>query len=421
MTRSFRSLLAVTAALIATSCKESPITGPITSLPRELTASETHLIAAGNDFAFKLFEEIAHRADQDSNVFVSPLSVSMALGMTLNGAVGATRDSMQHTLGLEGLSLAEIDASYRGVIDLLRGLDRGVEFTLANSIWHRNDIVPGQAFLDDARTWFDAQIRALDFQSPNASRTINDWVNTQTRGRISEIVPDPLPRDEIMYLINAIYFKGSWTKRFDPDLTRDQPFHLRTGGTATAHMMSHADPAPVRSFFGSDVTVVDLPYGGRAYSMTIVMPRTAAGIDSLVAGLTHDRWDAWMAALDTNGAVVTMPKFTLRWGDSLNAVLKTLGMRVAFCGPWSTDFSRLYPAPVGDSACITDVQHKTYLDIYEEGTEAAAVTSVGVGITTCCSGGPPHIVVDRPFVLAIRERFSGTILFLGRIMNPAAT
>ena len=414
MRTTLRALLAVASAVLSSACGDSPTTPSVIHLPRSLTAGEQQLVAADNRFAFKLFREVASRSSPDSNLFISPVSVGMALGMTVNGAAGTTRDSMLRTLELTGLSVDEVNRGYRGVIDLLRGLDGSVEFTLANSIWYRVGITVGQPFLDDARTWFDADVRSLDFSSPTAAQTINDWVSTQTRGRIPEIVDSPIPDSVIMYLINAIYFKGSWTQRFDAALTRTAPFNLRGGGTVSARLMEHRDPAPARYYTGADVTVVDLPYGGRAWSMTVVLPRTAAAIDSLVSGLTQEEWDGWIAALDSGGVVVTMPKFTLRYDISLRDVLSSLGMREAFCGDWATDFTRLYPA---GGACITRVKHKTFVDVYEEGTEAAAVTSVEIGVTSA-GGGPPHIVVDRPFLFAIRERLSGTILFIGRILDP---
>jgi len=412
-----RRLVLLALAALPAACGESPTTVPITALPRALTAGEQQLVTANNRFAFSLFREIARQEPAGKNLFVSPVSVAMALGMTVNGAAGTTRDSMLRALELTGLPMAEVNAGYRGVIDLLRGLDRNVEFTLANSIWYRNTIQPGQGFLDDTRTFFDADVRPLDFASPTAARTINDWVNTATRGKIPEIVDSPIPADVIMYLINAIYFKGSWTQQFDRALTRNANFNLLGGGLALAPTMSHGDPAPARYYAGDGVAVVDLPYGGRAWSMTIVLPPSAAATDTLVRGLTPERWDAWMAALDSTDVFVTMPKFTLRWELELKSVLSALGMGIAFRDDCAPDFSRL--APTAQCPYITKVKHKTFVDVYEEGTEAAAVTSVEFGVTSMPV--ELRIVVDRPFLVAIRERFSGTILFLGRVMNPVAS
>jgi serine protease inhibitor len=421
MRASVRLILLAVSTLLGAACGEptgpAPRPAPITRLPRSLTAGETELVAAGNRFAFALFRTVALEVGADANVFVSPLSVGMALGMTVNGAAGATRDSMLAALQLTGMPMDEVNRGYRGVIDLLSGLDPGVTFTLANSIWYRSGISPGQAFLDATRTWFDAQVQALDFGAPGAARTINDWVNEQTRGRIPEIVDDPIPGWVIMYLINAIYFKGSWTQRFDPALTHDAPFTLRSGAAIPVAMMAHRDPAPARSVTGDGVTVVDLPYGGGAWAMTIVLPPSAAGIDSLAASLTGARWDGWMAGLDSEAVIVTMPKFKLAFEQELHPALAALGMGIAFeCG--AADFTPLNPAG-GTETCITRVKHKTYVDVDEEGTEAAAVTSVEVSWLTSVQPGPLRIVVDRPFLVAIRERLTGTILFLGKVMNPA--
>jgi serine protease inhibitor len=412
-------LLLLAAALLAGACRESAVTGPgTTRLPRTLTAGETHLIAADNAFAFKLYAAMAAGEAPDGNIFISPLSVGMALGMTMNGAAGATKDSMLAALQLGGLSMDEVNRGYRSVIDLLRGLDPGVTFTLANSIWYRTGLTPGQAFLSDTRTFFDAAVRGLDFGAPSAAKTINEWVSQQTRGKITEIVPAQIPSSIVMYLINAIYFKASWTQKFDAALTHDGPFTLRTGATVTASMMSDADelPAPARLYQGDRVTVADLPYGGGAYAMTIVLPQSAAEIDSLSSNLTAERWAAWIAGLDSTGAIVTMPKFKLTYNRSLNEGLKALGMTIAFCDEGAADFSRMYP---GFAVCISEVKHKTYVDVYEEGTEAAAVTSVSMA--DAAIAGPPRVVVDRPFIVAIRERLTGTILFLGRVMNPTAS
>jgi serpin B len=425
MTRGPRLLLECAAVALAAGCADGPVTGPITRLPRELTASETHLVAVNNDFAFRLFQEIAREEGPAKNLFVSPLSVAMALGMTYNGAAGTTQQAMQDVLGLGGMSLPEIDQSYRSLIALLRGLDPRVDLTVANSIWYRQGFSFEQSFLDTTSVYFDAAVRGLDFAAPGAAPTINGWVSDQTHGRITSIVPDPIPSDLVMYLINAVYFKGDWVVQFDKSRTAPTPFTLADRSTTTVPMMWFKAPATVRvagGFYpqpgGSGPLVLDLRYGGGAYSMTIVMPWDPAGMDSLAAGLTLQQWNAWIAALDSTKAFVSLPKFTLEYQLKLNDVLAALGMGVAFVGcpavPDCADFTRM--RSVRD-LFISEVMHKTYVDVNEEGTEAAAATSVGIAPTSA----PPSVVVDRPFLFAIRERLSGTILFMGRIMNPAAT
>ena len=232
--------------------------------------------------------------------------------------------------------------------------------------------------------------------------------------KIKTIVPESIPDYIVMYLINAIYFKGDWTYQFDKQLTRDSPFQLADGGQATVHMMSREEEHPVRLLRDGDLTVVDLPYSRQAYAMTIVLPAAADQAAGLATELSQERWDAWIAGLKSDSIFVSLPKFTLEYAVRLNDVLKALGMAEAF-DPCRADFTNMYDVRPPDHAWIDDVRHKTFVDVNEEGTEAAAATSVGIGLTSA----PPRIEVDRPFVFAIRERLTGTILFLGKIMNPS--
>ena len=399
-------------ALFAAACTGGPVTEPLTELPRPLTDAEAALIAADNAFAFRLLNRIAAN-EAAPNLFISPLSVGMALGMAYNGAAGGTQEAMAATLGLQGLSLDEVNAGYQSVIDLLRGLDPTVEFTIANSVWHRLEITLAPAFLERTATYFDATVQGLDFGSPSAAETINAWVSDETRGRIDEIVTPPIPEETIAYLVNAIYFKGDWTYQFERDRTSDGPFLRPDGGTSTVPLMRSSEPIPLRLAYDGEVTIGDLAYGGGAYRMTIVMPQDPADLDDLVAGLTQSQWNGWIAALDSVDLDVVLPKFTVEYDRDLADDLAALGMEVAFCDNPLADFTAMYPQ---GGACISAVKHKTFVEVNEEGTEAAAVTSVEVGVTSA----PPMFIVDRPFLFAIREALSGTILFMGKITDPGA-
>src|SRR5438093_1169857 len=226
---------AITLAALAVACAKEPVSPkpvgpqpppPITALPRALTSQEQSLIAADNRFAIKLLKQAnAETRDTLPNLFVSPLSVAMALGMTYNGAAGTTEEAMRRTLELEGMSLSEVNEASRSLIALLRGLDPGVRFLIGNSIWYREGFAVEQPFLDTNRTYFDAEVAALDFASPAAPQRINDWVTRRTQGLITEIVPSPIPEGAVMYLINAIYFKGDWSQRFDRERTKTASFH----------------------------------------------------------------------------------------------------------------------------------------------------------------------------------------------------
>ncbi len=385
--------------------------GPLEDLPRDLSVAETKLVEADNRFALKLFREVNLQADPGTNIFISPLSVGMALGMTYNGAAGTTRDAMQQTLELQGMTIDEVNEAYRSLILLLRDLDPSVDFLLANSIWYHEtaSIVP--TFLDITQRYFDAQVTALDFADPGAADVINAWVNTQTQGRIPDIVTPPIDPEMIMYLINAIYFKGAWTYQFDTDRTMNRAFTLANGSQTSVPTMTHEDEIPVEVYYGESLTVADLSYGAEAWSMTIVVPRDPATIDDMARTLTQATWNGWIASLDSTESFVHLPKFTLEYEIELNDVLKALGMEIAFA-PLQADFSNLYAGPW--NAYISEVKHKTFVEVNEEGTEAAAATSVGIGVVSA----PRMIFVDRPFLFAIRERFSGTILFMGKVMDP---
>ena len=402
----------VAAAFVFTGCDHNAVEPQLTQLPRALTATESQLVDADNAFAFRLLGAALRGDSAAGNVFLSPLSASMALGMALNGAAGATADSMRTALGYSSLSLADIDAGYRSLIALLSGLDASVTWDLANSVWYRQDYVFRQSFLDTTRVYFSAAVTPLDFTAANAGAAINRWVSDRTQGRIQTIVPDALPSDAIMYLVNAIYFKGAWTTRFDPARTQPGSFAAPSGPVSVP--MMHADDVPVRlGASGNGVLMVDLPYARGAYAMTIVLPPVGASVDSLAQGLTQQQWDAWTGALGDVSTSVEMPKFTVRYGTALDDALRALGMGIAFCDSMQFDFTGLDPS---GRACLTGVRHEAFVQVDEAGTEASAATSVGVGVTVA----PQTILIDRPFLFAIRERLSGTILFLGVIRDPSS-
>jgi serpin B len=400
-------LIPLAYALFA-SCEHTAV-NPVQRVFRELTPLEKSLVESDNKFGLKLFREVNHiETDKTKNVFISPLSVSMALGMTLNGANGGTLEAMQETLELAGLTTEEINQSYKSLIELLVQLDPQVKFKIANSIWHKQDYAFEQQFIDLNRTFFNAVVRALNFADPAAKDIINGWVKENTNNLIDKIIEEIRP-DHVMFLINAIYFKGDWTYQFDPANTADDFFATLDGSTKPCKMM-HLQ-GDFSYFDNASFQAIDLPYGDAGFSMTILLPRVRTQIDSLVAALTPENWAAWMAGFSTQKVDLAMPKFTTQYEIKLNDVLAALGMGIAFTD--LADFTRMY-APGG--LAIDEVKHKTFVKVDEEGTEAAAVTSVGVVETSL-----PQIIsmrIDHPFVFAIRENRSQTILFIGKIAAP---
>ena len=383
----------------------------ITALPRDLTASEVAVIGASNRFGGELLAALSV-ASPDSNVFISPLSASMALGMTMNGAAGTTFDEMRSTLGFPApMTGNEINQSYRDLITLLRGLDRKVDFRIANSIWYRDTFGPmiAPSFLSEARNFFDARAAGLDFGAPSAVTVINTWAKEATNGKIEKVI-ESIDREMVMFLMNAIYFKGDWREAFSRGDTRLEAFTPRTGAPRDVPMMHRAGEA--RATIVDGRIIADLGYGGDAFSMTVVLPRPGEDVNAMINSLGSAFWSS-LPALQTQKVALTLPKFTLRWEKVLNDELKQMGMPTAFA-PDGADFTRLSPA-AGRSLYISFVKQNTFVDVNEVGTEAAAVTVVGIRITSA-----PQVLdvrVDRPFVFLLRERLSGTVLFIGKIVR----
>jgi serine protease inhibitor len=378
--------------------------GPLlTELPRPLTPAETEAIRASNGFGLDLLRELAGE-DPESTVFISPLSASMALGMALNGADGTTRDEMSDALGFGSMSEEDVNASYLGLLELLEGLDPGVSARVANSIWHRPGDVPRAEFVERVEEHFRAVVRP--FAAENPEDEINRWVRDATGGRIEEIAPSPIPANVVAYLLNAIHFAGDWRVPFDPADTRPAPFHLPDGSSQEVRMMSRDDTISVH--ITSGYAAADLPYGRGAFSMTVVVPAWDRELPDLLGELDAAGWGALVDGFATTRATIALPRFELEWDGSMNDALQGMGMEAAFHP--GADFSRMFE---GGGPWIDQVRQKTFLRVDEEGTEAAAVTKVSM-----VDSAPPSVTADRPFLLAIRERLSGTILFLGAIVEP---
>ncbi|UCH62673.1 MAG: serpin family protein [Fidelibacterota bacterium] len=385
------------------------------ALPRQLTPEEIELAASADRFGLKLFREVVQQ-DADKNIFVSPLSVSMALGMTANGAADSTLAAMRTTLELADLDEGESNVAYQSLIELLTGADPKVQFDIANSIWYRNIWTFNNDFLQRCQDYFEAVVQGLDFSDPGAADVINAWVKENTQGKIEEIVGKPIDPLTAMFLINALYFNGTWTYEFDPVDTEDDEFTRMDGSKVACRMMSQE--ADLLYLETGQFQAVDLPYGDGLFSMTVLLPKPEVNLDDLVADLTPENWSLWISGLDSHAVQLELPKIKLSYDLTMNDVLMALGMGVAF-DPGQADFTRMlvegeeYPG----NLYIYQVKHKTFVQVDEEGTEAAAVTMVEIGFTSI---GPNSIVmrVDRPFIFVIRERTSGTLLFMGKIVEP---
>lgn len=400
--------IALVAMSIFSGCqKEMVDEGPNTPNIRPLTVQEQKTVTSSNDFAFRSFAELS-KAEEAENIFISPLSISMALTMAFNGADGETKQAIGRTLGFEEASDEDINKSFKDLIALLQGIDRKVIFTSANSLWHSNLVRLQAPFIKTNKEYFNATVQGLDFASPASVGQINSWVKNSTNNKIDKIL-DEIKRDQVLFLINAIYFKGTWTYPFDKNLTKPGQFLLENGSSVTHDFMT-MKKGEYLHYRDNTVDLIDLPYGNEQYSMTIVMPSGENSVQSIIPQLSPANLSRWLADGRKVSWELQMPKFKMEYEEELNAMLIDLGMGVAFSG--GADFSRMVEGH--NNLAISQVKHKTFVEVNEEGTEAAAVTSVGIELTSM----PASYRVDRPFVFMIREKSSGAILFIGKLMQP---
>ncbi|PSB14340.1 proteinase inhibitor I4 serpin [filamentous cyanobacterium CCP1] len=375
---------------------------------REDTNIDPRLVSANTRFGLQLFSQLQQETIAE-NLLISPSSVVLALTMTYNGANGTTQQAMAEALQLQGLSLAEVNQANAALYHSLENADQ-VTLSIANALWARDGFDFNADFLQRNQTFYQAEITALDFASPQAVSQINEWVSQNTEGKIPTIV-DQLSPDAVLYLMNAIYFKGNWTTPFDPDITTDRPFYL-PDGTEKRHPMMQQE-GRLAYYETEQFQAVALPYGDdRRLSMYIFLPQPDYTLEEFSESLTPENWDTWMAQFSMQTGTLQLPRFTFEYSTSLNDALSALGMSIAFSD--QADFSNLSNEPTA----ISEVLHKTFIEVNEEGTEAAAATSVEI-ITLSAPVDPPfQMTVDRPFFFAIRDNQTQTVLFLGSVIAP---
>jgi serpin B len=375
-----------------------------------MTPLDARFVEANTRFGLKLFSEIERQAGE-SNRMISPASVAIALSMTYNGAQGETQRSMAQALELQGLDLNTINQANATLKQSLEQADPAVTVAIANSLWGRLGIPFKDEFLQRNREFYQAEVSTLDFASADAADTINCWVSRNTRGKIPQIVSEINP-DDVLFLINAVYFKGNWTTAFKPEATVERPFH-RADGTSNPHplMTQHNK---YRYLETSYFQAISLPYGNERLSMYVFLPQQNSNLNRFLQTLTPQNWNTWISQFRQRDGVIQLPKFKLDYELGLNTVLKTIGMASAF-DTTKADFSGISTQPTH----INQVQHKTFIEVNEEGTEAAATTSVRITVTSAMPAAAPfQMIVDRPFFFAIRDNQTGIILFMGTVLDP---
>jgi len=357
---------------------------PVVSLEKsdELADSiDRSLVDANTRFAFNIFNGLANE-DSGQNIFISPLSILLALAMTYNGAIGETNLAMS---------------------------DAMEEMSIANSIWQRMDFDAKEPFIDINKKYYSSEVKKLDFSDPGAVDTINDWISDATKEKITKMLTE-IPGDVVMYLINAIYFKGDWTYPFEEAATYDDDFYLNDGNTKKVPMMNiheHFDYAR-----GDDYGMIRLPYGQEKFAMYIVLPDDGVSIDSIIEGIDGQKWDQMIGSLSDSDVILSMPKYKMEYGVKLlNDVLTEMGMGIAF-GP-EADFSN-----ISEGIFISKVMHKAIIEVNEKGSEAAAATVVEMAESAMPVEEIVEFKVNRPFIFTISDDRTGAILFMGKVMDP---
>jgi serine protease inhibitor len=365
-----------------------------------------------NDFGFRLLRSLTD--GNGKNVIVSPLSVSLALAMTYNGADGETRAAIAKTLGAASLSNKAFNRDNRLLLDTIEKADPAVQIVVANALWTQSGFAVSPGFLKVNRDSYDATLDSLDFagNQRHALGMINAWVNEKTHAKIPKIL-DAVDPATVLVLTDAVYFKGRWAVPFDKKQTEPRAFHLHGGATVNAPMMVQNGDYP---YFENDAyQAIRLPYGNDRFAMYVFLPRKPGGLPSLLRKFDAARWTETIDKLADRKGEIVLPKFESTYGEQLNDALKSMGMGVAFSD--RANFSRIHPPP--PPLAISDVEHKTYVKVDEEGTEAAAATSVGIVALAMREEPPPfEMVVDHPFFCAIAERQSGALLFAGVVTDP---
>ena len=398
-------LLASTAAVFSKCSKEEEVSSEESD--KIVEAVDANLVGGNTEFSFKIFKELVLE-DKDKNVFISPLSISTALAMAYNGADGETRKAMAEALGIGGIGLEELNQGFKDLMAGIQNADSEIELSVANSIWQREGFDCKEDFIDRNRRYFAAEVEEIDFSSSDAPDIINSWIKEATKGKIEEMITE-IPIDVVMYLINAIYFKGNWTHEFNEDATREEDFYLLDGSTKKVPMMSQGED--LMYFKGDNFSSVRLPYGEEKIAMYVVLPDEGVKPDDVIGSFSAEKWNEFTRLFSETNVSILMPKFKMEYGIKLlNDVLTDLGMGIAFSD--SADFSG-----IGPDIFISRVLHKAVIEVNEKGSEAAAVTVVEMAKTAM----PMDIVeftVNRPFIFVIAARRSGSILFMGKVVNP---
>ena len=403
-----------TVLLISAGCDRFDL-GMIDDNRDEFDTVDPNLVRANTVFGFKLLNEL-RPSQLHNNTLLSPFSLSVALAMARNGAAGETERAIISALQLQALVPESINANYVYLQRALQAPDSKVTLEIANALWAADDIEFDPGFLDRNNQFLDTDIATLDFTEPTNVETINDSINTNTNGAIPSVV-EAIDPQTIACLISGIYFKGSWQEEFDTSLTRDEPFTLADGSITHISMMRRTDWHPY--YAGDQFQAVSLPYGNGQMGMYIFLPNPDTDLNTFLDRLSIENWESWMSQFSQRDVSLVMPKFKLQYSAELKNALERLAMGIAFDED-RADFSRMTASSV--PVFISYLTHTAVVEVNEEGTEASTGSFVffdAVPTAVAEESVPPiPFIVNRPFFLAIRDNQTGTVLFMGVVMDP---
>jgi serpin B len=370
---------------------------------RSNTPVDTKIVTANTKFGFSLFQELL-KTESDKNLFLSPTSLSLALQIVYNGAKADTQKAMDATLKLNGLSFADLNSMNAALQASLVSKTDDVKLTIANGLWFRSDAV-SKDFVDVNTDFYGSELGDMTGIPDSA----NAWVKEKTNGKIEKILPVQDYTNTIAVIVNAVYFKGAWTDKFDAAKTADGDFTLTGGTTKKVPMMKQQ--VTTEFYKGTNFRAVRLPYGAdRRLRLVVFLPDPGTTLKDFLTTLTPENWQTWGTKFTKALVTLEFPRFKSEYGKGLKDALTAMGMGVAF------DSTKANFEGIAKDSYLQFVEHKTFLEINEEGTEAAGATSVGIGVTSAPT--PQEFKANRPFFAAIEDSKTNVILFMGQIVNP---
>lgn len=401
--------------LLAASCNPLDNTdiGPVEANLRPMTVSETEMVQSNAEFAIRFFQEM--EKENLNNFFTGPFSIHQALSMAMNGNEGEILQEYLDVLAYHGLSKEEANQAVKSLTTYLKEVDPKVKVNIANGIWYREGLSVQVPFKSAMETYYDANISALDFNEPNAHQVINNWIASQTNDLIKNML-DGIPREAVMYLVNAIYFKGDWKYQFDPQKTKKEPFYPENGPTIQVDMMESKGKVGLNIGGNAKVNYLEIPYSTGQYQMAIIQPQSGP-LSSIISEITAENLALWSENARESSVILKMPKFKMKHKENdLRAKLENMGLVIPF-SPNSDNFTKIFEGTF-PPMLISRVIHEALIEVDEKGTEAAAATIIEIGVTSMPSG-PTIITLDKPYYFLIKEKSSGAILFMGKLGNPS--